>query len=888
MLLATKLIAPAPRGHLVGRPRLTGGLRHEGRRVTLLSAPAGSGKTTLLAEWIDRVRPAVAWLSLDRRDNASDRFLEHLVAAIAKTSPAMEISGLSGGGDPGLSRLEVLLNALAAADEPLTLVLDDYHCIVAETVHGLVERLLEFQPPNLHVVLSTREDPPLPISRLRVRQRLREIRTHDLQFTPDEASELLASVLGRPLGRAEVETLCSRTEGWAAGLQLAGLSLRSATDPREVIEGFSGENRHIVDYLTDEVLAGLDPDCRDFMLRTSILEALCAPLCQALGLDDAERHLAHLERANLFLVSLDQSRNWYRYHHLFAELLRSRLLARDGATEVARLEIGAARWYAEVGELEAAIEHAVSALARKTGSADAGHALDLLLPLLERHGHRLFTRARRSQVQAWLDRLPDEIKLARPALALLTAKVCIINQRRQEALRYLEAAEQMSGATTLPAARRAALRGEVAVVRASIALHRWQMDEVLRFAEKALADLPKADASNRSHAMLSAGLASRWLGRLRSAHTSLGAAAEEALISGDALIVIAARTGLARLLLEQGRPVDAEASCREALALCEQRRWHRYPSMVFLYLALAEILWERGQDDAAQEELRKAFEQHRLVRDPRRSPRREVPAVARGLFKLIGEAPEAGPVPVPETVPAESRILPLLPQIDEVRARLCLRSGAIEPVRAWLDREGVTPRGPFVPGLFGRYLVLARVLLAEGRTAEAADLLGRLLAAFESAGLRRYSVDGFACLALARRRLGLGVKACEAMGQAVELAAGQGAPGEGTPRAFVEIGPELVPLLEPLAEDYPALVPRLLATLGHQEPATTIGLVEPLSERELEVLALLYGGFSNQEIADRLFVSRNTVKTHVRNIYGKIGAKSRGQAIARIRELGLL
>ena len=852
----------------------------------MLSAPAGSGKTTLLAEWIDRDRPAVAWLSLDRRDNASDRFMEHLLAAIGKASSTMkaEISRLSGGGDSGYSRFEALLNALAAADDPLTLALDDYHCIVEESVHGLVEMLLEFQPPNLHVVLSTREDPPLPIARLRARQRLREIRTQDLQFTRDEASELLASVLGRSLERQEVEVLCSRTEGWAAGLQLAGLSLRSASDPREIIEGFTGESRHIVDYLTDEVLAGLDPDLRNFMFRTSILEALCAPLCHALGLEDAEHHLAHLERANLFLVSLDQNRNWYRYHHLFAELLRSRLLARDGAAEVAHLEISAARWYAEVGEFESAIEHAVSSLARKTGPANAEHALNLLLPLLERHGPRIFTHSRRFQVEAWLDRVPDEVRLTRPALALLTAKVYVINQRRDEAPRYLEAAKRMSAVPTIPAERRTALRGEIAVVHASIALHHWQMDEVLSWATRALADLPTVDTSNRSHVLLSAGLASRWLGQSDPARKFLEGATEQALISGDAIIVICARAGLARLFLEQGRPSLAEASCHEALALCEQRRWHGYPAMVFLYTALAEILWELGQDDGAQKHLNTVFRLERLLGEPRRSPRREVPAIARGLAELIGGAEETGPVPVPESVPAEMRIVPLLPQIDEVQARLCLRSGAIESVKAWLDGEGVTPNGPFIPGLFGRYLVLARVLLAEGAEAGAADLLGQLLAAFESAGLRRYSVDGFACLALARRRLGQTVKASEAIVQAVELASAGGV----ATRAFVEIGPELVPLLEPVAGDYPTLVPRLLATLGHQEPEKNDGLVEPLSGRELEVLALLYGGFSNQEIADRLFLSRNTVKTHVRNIYGKIGAKNRGQAIARTRELALL
>lgn len=893
MLLTTKLATPPPVDVLVPRPRLTDRLQAEGRRLTLLSAPAGSGKTTLLAEWIDRDHPAVAWLSLDRRDNRVKRFLAHLAAACLEVRPALA-SAMSS--DPESTELAVdevvlegLLNGLSALDEPFTLVLDDYHFIEEEAVHRAVEFLVEHQPPGLHLVVSSRCDPPLPLARLRVRRRLREIRGADLRFTPEESAALLSQMLGTALPQEEVETLCARTEGWAAGLQLAGLSLRGMEDHQALIAGFRGDHRHIVDYLTDEVLAGLDEELRDFLLRTSIVERLCAPLCEALtGRTGAQERLEFLEKANLFVISLDQRREWYRYHHLFADLLRSRLRGHLDRAGVARLHLEATRWHAVEGLPEAAIEHALQATAEGAEDATTEEALELLTDLIEGHGHHIFTRARRFEVEAWLDRLPEERKLARPRLALLTAKVLIINQRRGEAEGYLEAAEAAFDAGTVPGDEvgRTALRGEILVARASQALRRWEFDAVVRDVEEALQLLPTDDLANRSHSALLLGLARRCLADHEPAWHALQEAATLGLRIGDPLTMVCAWAALGRLRLSQGRLREAEVVCQRGLDLCRERRWERLPILMVLQTNLGEIFWERGAEET-RGVLERVLSAAETASTPRSEIRREAPEAASLLLRLLDFAPpdtseDTGTVE-PCTVPPESRLLPVLDSLALLQARECFLRGDAAAVRRWLDREGVDPEDAMTPWEHAVYLMLARVLLAEKRPAQALELLTRLGPAVERAGQVRLAIEVYAVQALVRQQKGATAKALEALRRALELAT-----PEGAVRVFLELGPPLAALMKPLAAEFPALVTRVL---GATPPPTRIAdsrLLEPLSEREHEVLELLYGGLSNKEIAARLFLSANTVKTHIRNIYGKIGASSRSQAIVRVRELELL
>lgn len=885
----TKLMTPAPGEDLVARPRLTDRLRPEGRRLTLLSAPAGSGKTTLLAEWIHHDHPSVAWVSLDRQDNTPRRFLAHVLAACTKARPALAEAlsprqGAESTSPPfdGVS-LESLVNGLAGLDEPFTLVLDDYHFIEEPLVHRVVEFLVEHQPPCLHLVVSSRHDPPLPLSQLRVRRRLQEIRGSDLRFTSGEAAEMLASMLGLPLPQEEVATLCSRTEGWAAGLQLAALSLRSVEDHQSLIAGFHGDHHHVVDYLTDEVLEGLEEGLRGFMLRTSILDRLTAPLCEMLtGCGGAQDRLELLEKANLFLVPLDQQRKWYRYHHLFGELLRSRLASHFEPSEVARFHLAAASWHIAHDLPDPAIEHALAATSAGAEPATRNEALDLLVELVEGHGHRIFTRARRFEVEAWLDRLPEERKLERPKLALLTAKVLVINQRRSEAERYLAAATTALDELATDEPWSMALRGEMLVTRASLALRHWQFEAVVRDLETALLLLPPDDLANHAHAALLLGLARRCLAAHEPAWQALRQAADLGRRSGDPLIVVSAWTALGRLRLSQGRLGEAEALCRQVIALCVEKGWDQLAFMVIPRANLGEILWERG-DRAARAELEQALSVVARNPAPRSEIRREGREIAEVLLRLLDWSSSAGIGSAPQTVPPESRLLPLLDPLPLLQAREGLLRGDVAAVRRWLDGEGVGPDDPLTPWGHPVHLLLARVLLAEGRPERSLALLGRLGVAVEKAGQTRLAIEVHAVQALARQQQGATGKALEALRRALGLAS-----PEGAARVFLELGAPLVPLLKPLATEYPDLVERVSGAVPMPEEVSEARLLEPLSERERQVLELLYGGLSNKEIAQRLFVSANTVKTHIRNLYAKIGVGTRGQAIARIRELGLL
>jgi ATP/maltotriose-dependent transcriptional regulator MalT len=487
-LLTTKLFVPRARPDLVVRPRLLAGLVRDGARCTLLAAQAGAGKTSLLAAWLAEHERAAAWLSLDERDQDEHRFVRYLAAALQTVAPGCghtALSWLDGPSVPIDAVLTSLLNDAAALPPGTLLVLDDYHLVRSRAVHDAVAFLLDHLPPTLHLVISTREDPPLPMARLRGRGELVELRAADLGFTVDEACDLLVAGMGRMLSRQQVATLVAHTEGWAAGLQLAGLALRSRPDVAGFVAAFAGSHRLIADYLTAEVLDRQPATVQRFLLATCVLDRMCAPLCDAVvGEPGSQRVLEELERANLFVIPLDDERTWFRYHHLFAEVLRARA-ARYGDAGLVAAHRGAGAWLGAAGLLPEAIEHALAAGDVDDAAARVESVVPMMLAQFEIH------RA----MEGWLDAFPEATVRARPMLCLARAWLLIHIPRPDEANSWIDAAE-----STLPAGEAGRrLRGAAAALRALACAFTPAIAPATAhgFAERALADLPAENVGFR-------------------------------------------------------------------------------------------------------------------------------------------------------------------------------------------------------------------------------------------------------------------------------------------------------------------------------------------------------------------------------------------------------
>ncbi|HET9290774.1 MAG TPA: AAA family ATPase, partial [Actinomycetes bacterium] len=594
LLLTTKLFVPRPRPDLVPRPRLLTRLDAglDAGRCSLLAAPAGAGKTSLLAAWLAQLDRPVAWLTLDERDQAADQVLRYLVAACQTIAPACGRRALAWLDAPRPPPPEVvvteLVNDLAALPAPSVLVLDDYHLVRAPAVHAAVAFLLDHLPPTLHLVIASREDPPLPLPRLRARRQLVEVRAADLGFSVEEAAALLASGMGLRLPEAQVAVLVERTEGWAAGLQLAGLALRDRPDPAAFVAAFTGGHRLVADYLMAEVLDRQPASTRRFLLATSVLDRLCAPLCDALLAPDAgdsQGVLEELEQANLFLVPLDDERVWYRYHHMLADALRARLAREASADAAASLHRRAGAWFGREGLLPEAIGHALAGDAAE----DAATWIEALTPSM------FATMSIHQTLAAWLAALPEPVLRTRPLLCLGQAWLLIHRVDLGPAAAWIEAAER-----ALPAADDARpARGAVAATRAYMATVAPDTapDHAIASAERALADLPPDDVAFRGIAGLSLGQAALALGRLDRAEQAFAevAAAERAagLVQGS-LTATTQQVNVQRL---RGAGRQALATGRAALAWASE---HVVPSTLGrLRTVLADLLLDEDDLTAA-------------------------------------------------------------------------------------------------------------------------------------------------------------------------------------------------------------------------------------------------------------------------------------------------
>ena len=905
-LLETKLYVPGSRRGLVPRPRLSERLdRGIASKLMLVSAPAGFGKTTLLTEWL-AAGPAtsaderlVAWLSLDRGDNDPASFWTYVIAALRTVASGVGESALAllqaPRSPPVETVLTALLNDLGATPGDIVLVLDDYHVVDARDVQDGMAFLLDHLPPQLHVVIAGRADPALPLARLRSRGELVEIRAAELRFTPDEAAAYLNEMMGLQLTARDVAALEGRTEGWIAALQLAALSMQGRDDVAGFIAGFAGDDRYVVDYLGEEVLQRQSDRVQAFLLQTSILGRLSGPLCDAVtGQDGSKAMLAALDRGNLFLVPLDDRRRWYRYHQLFADVLHARLLDEQPG-QVPDLHRRASAWYQQNGEPSEAISHALAA-------GDFGRAADLVelaIPAMRRSRQE-------ATVRGWLELLPDEVVRVRPVLSVHFAGELLargelegVEARLRDAERWLDTTAGICRGPQAPLAEMVVVDDDefrrlpagIEVYRAALAMARGDVPGTVRHARRTLELSPADEHLGRASAAGFLGLASWASGDLEAGHSAYAECMAGLRRAGYIADTFGCAIALADIRRAQGRLGEAMRTYEQALQRASQPGGAVLRGTADMYVGMSEVCRERGDLPAATRHLLRSQELGEHTGLPQNRYRWRV-AMARirqaegdlgGALDLLNEAERL----------YVGDFFPNVRPVPALRARVRVAQGEWGEALGWAREQGLSVDDDLSYLREFEHITLARVLLAryqderaEASLHEATRLLDRLLRAAEE-GARTGSVLEILVLqALARQARGDIPAALAALQRALTLAE-----PEGYVRIFVEEGPPMASLLRAAAKQgiAPSYVRRLLAAVSNTEDSTPVSqaLIEPLSERELDVLRLLGTDLGGPDIARELVVSLNTVRTHTKNIYAKLAVTNRRAAVRRAAELGL-
>ena len=877
-LLATKLHVPPPRSNAVPRLHLVARL-NEGLAcaVTLLSAPAGFGKTTLLSTWLNQLSAPtqMAWIALDAGDNDPARFLAYLFGALQIDRPSTLLAPRL----PGLDEiLTPLINRLNASPNPIILVLDDYHLIEATAIHKALSFLIDHQPVPLHLVIAARADPPLPLSRLRARDQLLELRQSDLRFTPDEAAQFLAQVIGQPLAEADTSALTTRTEGWVAGLQLAAVSLRGQT-PQQVsafIHAFTGSDRFVVDYLGEEVLAHQPADIQSFLLQTSILDRMTGPLCDVItGHRDSTAVLEALDRANLFIVPLDNERRWYRYHRLFADLLQRQLIQTHSA-EVKDLHRRASAWCEQHDLMIEAIDHAVAA-----------DDFDRAAELIEHEAEPALMRGEAATLLKWIAALPDHVMRARSALLFYEAWARLLCGRPLSE----EELQQRVAVTSEQSVHMELLRAAAALMQARPA-------DAIQLAQQAVTHLPENAPFLRtiatwllSVARLADGDAA---GGTRTLEESIDAAKQSGSISTAVL-------GLCRLgdvRIRHAKLREAEALYQQALELALDDEGQPLPIACEPLMALGDIARERNEFETARRYLQQGIDLAKQWREV--GAQRGLQALAL-LQQAQGDRVSAT-ASIQEAIDLARQSA--VTEIDDLAvavmaAQLAIRQGDLAAAERWADARGLTGETETIGTHVDRdwitqhlrkyeWVALARLRLAQGRYAEGLELLDAWLPRFAQIDRAQAIIIIETYRALALQGLNRREEALSALEHALTLAE-----PEGYARVFLDEGEALRWLLQRTKDKggrMKGYAGRLLAALEPGSTGKTVPqpLIEPMSQRELEILRLIADGLTNQEIADRLVLSLPTVKWHTGNLYGKLGINSRTQAVAKARELGIL
>jgi LuxR family maltose regulon positive regulatory protein len=899
-LLVTKLYIPQLRTNLVSRSRLLQRL-NEGlpRKMTLISAPAGFGKTTLLGDWIKTADLPAAWVSLDQGDNAPDTFLAYLIAALQslkpmakkEAQPGIDLDGILQGEQthPQALRLNMLVNEVATFPGPFILILDDYHLIEAQAVHDMVDFLLDHQPPQMHLVIATRSDPPLHLARLRGRDQLTELRTVDLRFAPDEVAAFLNQSSGLGLSADDVAILERRTEGWIAGLQMAALSLQRR-EPEQVssfISAFSGSHRHLLDYLADEVLEQQRDEVQSFLLQTACLDRLCGSLCDALtGLDNGQEMLEQLEADNLFIIPLDDERSWYRYHHLFADLLRSRLRRQEPGL-FSTLYERASAWHRARGLMTEAIKYALD-----------GGETERAFQLVVENAALVAYYGDLAALLKWLEAVPADLLRTRPWLTAGYAWALAYGGHLDEAVWQLQIIEQVAlegsnktGDLELAAQRH--LSGHVTAVRAYVAAMKMKVSESIELARSALERLPEDDRIACAITKTILGCMLRSAGDLEAAAQAFNQAIVISQPVGNIPLMVDILWEKATLQLSQGRLQTVLEICQTALQLADEFTREcgcRLPVAGYTYSLMSRVYCERNDLKAALSYAREGLKLAKLWG--------QADALVEGYLHLANALHAHGEQDDALEAIRQARQLAagignwyrLAVETREVSLQLA--GGDTTLAVHWVEKNGLSIDDRFEPHDLFAYLTLARVLLARNKTDEALRLLKRLLSVAEEIGATQSLITILLLQGLAHQAQGDDDQALAALERALNLAE-----PEGYVRTFVNAGPPMARLLYQAAERdiQRPYVGRLLAAFAElppepapDKPRQPARLIEPLSEREIEILQLLAEGLTNREIGQKLVISPGTVKVHTANIYSKLDVHNRTQAVTLAQNLGIL
>ncbi len=871
-ILDTKFHMPKHRTELVSRPRLVKRM-NEGMRqkLTLISAPAGFGKTTLVTEWASGCNQSIAWLSLDEKDNDPVRFLTYFVVALKSVAPSigegvLGILQSSQSLDMDLILTE-LLNEINAVPNQLTLILDDYHVIDAKSIGEALSFLLEHMPSQMHLVITTREDPDIPLARLRVEGQMTELRSTDLRFTRAEAARFLNKVMKLNLSGTNIDELEARTEGWIASLQLASLALQERISmegqkgANHFIKSFTGSHFFVLDYLVEEVLGRQSESVQSFLLCTSILDQMSGPLCDAVVFDQytsGQATLEYLERSNLFLIPLDHERRWYRYHHLFSELLRHQLFQRvassseDAALEVAKYHIRASQWYEDNGYDIEAFHHAAAA-------NDAPRAQRLI----EGKGVPLYFRGALTPILKWLESVPEATMNEWPSLWTTYAAVLMGTGKTILIEQVLQSAERALQKCNLDDYTRDII-GRIASLRATCALIKNQIETIITQSLRALEYLSLNNVPYRTATTCKLGIAYQSQGNRVEAKRLLTEARSISLTTGDMTTNITATLALGILQVQENQLNKAAQTLKCALQLATSIP---FPGVVVAYIGLARIFYQWNDLDTSQQYCLQGIEMAQQIENTEWFVSCQV-ILAR--LKLAQKDTDGASDILAQTnnTMIQHGFISRVSEVASEQVLILLRQGNLSAAALLAQTHGLP-------------LSEARVYLAQGDAAAALAVLEPLRLQAEA---KNWSDEGLRVLilqAVALHTHGEIDKAVELLAEALT----QAEPG-GFIRIFIDEGLPMVELL--LEAEHRGIMPHYINKLLTFHRSHDQLLINPLSQRELEVLQLIAKGLSNREISEKLFLALDTVKGHNRRIFEKLKVQRRTEALSRARELGIL
>jgi LuxR family maltose regulon positive regulatory protein len=858
-------------------------------KLILLSAPAGSGKTTLLSQWIASSQHPFTWVSLDGADNDQSIFWGHFVAALQTIHSDLGKAALAALQSRQPPSIEVILsnliNEIAQVQSPLTLVLDDFHVITAQPITHALLFFLENMPSHMHLVISSRSDPPWPLSRMRVRREISELRADDLRFTTAEATSFLNDVMGLGLTEQNISWLDSHTEGWIAGLQMAALSMQGRDDIAAFISSFSGSHRFILDYLVEEVLNRQPDDIKEFLLQTSVLERMTASLCNSVtGREGGQDILRRLEQENLFIIPLDDERRWYRYHHLFSSLLQNHL--QQGQPNLSQsLHRRASQWYSQNGLTAEAVSHAFAA-----------GDMEEVARLVEQDALQMIYHGQLATLIGWLDRLPPEVVRTMPWLSVAKAWALAYSGELHAAAPLLHDAEE--ALANLPAetpgsesVERDRIAGHIATIRSYVALFEGGAAPAAELARQALDYLPEHDMTTRGFAALILGVGQGLSGDYVKGVETLKEAAKISQAADDTVLTIMVLCDLAAYQTARGQLGESAATSRNALQLADEyarQSGQRPPAVGFAHSRLSRVLAEWNDLEEAQRHAREAIRLSELW--GQKDSLFIGYACLAYILEEIGDLDGAQEA-IQETIRLSQSYPSTQADPKAWEARLRLKRGEVKAASRWVEDSGLSVHDEVTLENRLVYATFAQVLIAEERLNEALTLLARMLQVFETGGALLQAIDTLTLMALVLQSQGNDEQALETLEHALSLAE-----PEGFVRTFIGKGNAMERLLQQAAAQgvYPSYVNSLLQAFavdaGDQPFAESPphDLIDPLSDRELQVLRLLNTSLTSTEIAQELFISPNTVRSHIKNIYGKLDVHRRSEAVKRAKDLDLL